>query len=384
MHSDILKGMKIVIDGRMIGARWTGIGRYTRRLLEQLQKLDAENDYVVLLAERDFKEWRPMAKNFSARRADFEPYSFGEQIGLARLLYGLRPDLVHFPSFNLPLLYWGRYVMTLHDLTLVEFKNVRGGGFRRLIYELKYLSMRLDLWWVLKFGRAIIVPSRAVRALVLARWQIRPSKVVITYESAEVSPVKPGSIRHLVGDGRFLFYAGNAYPHKNLSRLVQAFSELQAKKPDLKLVLTGGGQGNSYFYDQLRELAKRLGIADKVVFAGFVSEAELAGLYREASLFVFPSLSEGFGLPGLEAMEYGTPVMAAGASCLPEIYGRAAAYFNPLDPADMAAKIALLLDDKDELERLRRAGYEQVKKYSWERMGRETLAVYRKALPGSR
>jgi glycosyltransferase involved in cell wall biosynthesis len=143
-----------------------------------------------------------------------------------------------------------------------------------------------------------------------------------------------------------------------------------------KLVLVGK---KDYFYSQLEKRSKNKHISN-VIFTGFVSDGQLEWLYQNASLYVFPSLSEGFGLPGLEAMSYGTPVASSNATCLPEVYGDAAVYFDPTSVDDMARVISDTLNDKELLAKLRKAGPEHAKKFSWEKMARETLDVYEKAL----
>jgi glycosyltransferase involved in cell wall biosynthesis len=145
----------------------------------------------------------------------------------------------------------------------------------------------------------------------------------------------------------------------------------------LKLVVVGKPD---YFRDQLMDQAREAGLAERVVFTGFVSDAELMSLYREAALYVYPSLSEGFGLQGLEAMGAGVPVLAAKASCLPEVYGGAAVYFDPHNVKDQAEKIADLLGNEGLRERLKVAGQKRVAEFSWRRMAETTLASYVEAV----
>jgi glycosyltransferase involved in cell wall biosynthesis len=172
----------------------------------------------------------------------------------------------------------------------------------------------------------------------------------------------------------FILYVGNAYPYKNLERLVESFDLLD--RPDYQLVLVGK---KDYFYERLQTFIAQRGLKN-VIFTGFVSDGQLAWLYQHAAAYVFPSLSEGFGLPGLEAMAAGLPVISSNATCLPEVYGSAAHYFNPHDSADMATKIREVLDDDKLRQQLISAGQIRVKDFSWERMARETLEVYREVL----
>ena len=170
---------------------------------------------------------------------------------------------------------------------------------------------------------------------------------------------------------------GRPQPHKNLERLIQAFANLKEKHPELLLVLAGR---KDKVYDGYIKTAEHLGVKERVVFTGYVNEGQLKWLYKGCRAYIFPSLSEGFGLPGLEAMRHDAPVISGNATCLPEIYGEAAYYFNPLDVHDMTKSIDTVLTDNNIRNKLIKAGREQVKKYSWEKMARETLAIYEKAL----
>jgi glycosyltransferase involved in cell wall biosynthesis len=185
--------------------------------------------------------------------------------------------------------------------------------------------------------------------------------------------VQPEPIESLRVKSPFLLYVGNSYPHKNLENLIQAFAMVRQKRPDLSLVLAGQ---TDYFYQQLQQkVADQTGI----IWAGRPSDGQLISLYQQTAAFVFPSLSEGFGLTALEAMSYGAPALAADASCLPEVCGDAAVYFDPRDASDIAAKINDLLSNPQELERLRQAGPARAKQFSWRRMAEQTLAAYEKA-----
>lgn len=351
--------MKIVIDARMLG--WSGIGRYTAKLLQNLQAIDNANNYLVLLNQRAYDGWQPTNHNFSKIRANFRPYSFGEQLRLPRLITSLKPDLVHFLSFNSPWFYNGPRVTTIHDLTLLAFWPGRG-----LASRIKYQPMRLVLGRSVKKSQQLLVPSEYVKGQVSQRYGKSEKKITITHEAAELvarAEPTPG----LTGK-QFLLYVGNAYPHKNLERLLQAYELLGADFEKLELVFCGA---NDYFYRQLKQKAGK-----GCRFIHGASDPQLRWLYENAKAVVMPSLSEGFGLPGLEAMACGTPVAAAKASCLPEIYGQGATYFDPQNPGDMAKNIKALLSDSKLAGRLRSAGYEQVKKYSWRATAAKTLAVY--------
>ncbi len=363
--------MRIIFDGRWIGR--TGIGRYASELLDELQALDHENEYIVLLVPDVFKTWEPKAPNFRKFLTTHEVYTWQEQVLLPRLIKSLEPDLVHFTSFNLPLFYSGKFVVTVHDMTLINFKNVRGSGLKSLLYEVKYAAMKWVLASGLRRAQAVFTPSQFVKDDILSHYPLPTDKIVVTLEAVTPEFTAPTSIDHLNIPASYLLYVGNYYPYKNVGRLVEAFVRTDAYKNGVALVLNGKP---NYFLEQIRVQVKELGAEALILFPGYTTDGELAALYRGAEFFVFPSLSEGFGLPGLEAMAQGTPVLAANASCFPEVFTDAAAYFDPYDVADMAEKMDLLLGDKAELASLKAAGLARVKLFSWETMARQTLETY--------
>ncbi|HKL16769.1 MAG TPA: glycosyltransferase family 1 protein [Patescibacteria group bacterium] len=170
----------------------------------------------------------------------------------------------------------------------------------------------------------------------------------------------------------YLLYVGNAFPHKNLKRLILAFRLIQDNITNINLVFVGNLDN---FYKKLQTFVKNENI-NNIYFLGRVSDKDLDYLYKNACIYVFPSLAEGFGLPGLEAMKNGLPVASSNSASLPEIYGKAAVYFNPKDINDMVKKILILIKDKEKREFLRNKGKNQVNKYSWEKCAKKTLNVY--------
>lgn len=175
----------------------------------------------------------------------------------------------------------------------------------------------------------------------------------------------------------YLLYVGNAYPHKNLERLLEAFKIVIQIKPELNLVLVGK---IDYFYKKLIELAKKLKINNKLVFVGQISDKKLLFLYKNGLIYVFPSLSEGFGLPGLEAMKNKLPVISSNKGPLPEIYGKAAIYFDPINIHKISKTILDVINNEKIRENMTKKGLIQVKKYSWQKCAQETLRIYESCL----
>ncbi|MBI5793867.1 glycosyltransferase family 4 protein [Candidatus Uhrbacteria bacterium] len=171
----------------------------------------------------------------------------------------------------------------------------------------------------------------------------------------------------------FLLYVGNAYPHKNLETLLSAFSLFHKSHPNVHLVLSGRGD---VFYERLQKEVGRLNLENHVRFVLNPTDQDLAALYRQASVYVFPSKCEGFGLPPLEAMSFGVPVAASNTSSLPEILGEAAVYFDPKDPEKITQAIRKVFEDPSLQETLRKKAFEQIKRYSWKKMAEQILHVY--------
>jgi glycosyltransferase involved in cell wall biosynthesis len=365
--------MLIVIDGRMLG--WTGIGRYTHALLRELQHIDHDNDYLVLLRSEDYESWNPTSPRFRARRVDIAPYSASEQFRLGRILDEINPDLVHFTHFCQPVRYSGRFVVTVHDLTLLDFSTARGRGLTSAKYAIRRRAMRSVLKHGVRSAVTVMTPSRFTASRVKERFGIDESRLVVISEAASrVHEGSPVPYEGLAGGQPFVLYVGNAYPYKNLKTLVEAFESLRLR--DHHLVLVGPP---NRFYDDLQRFVRELRVPN-IVITGFVPGEQLGWLYDNARAFAFPSRSEGFGLPGLEAMAHGLPVVAANATSLPEVYRDAAVYFDPTDTKDLAGCLGAVLGDADLRARLIRSGHEHVRRFSWRITATRTLDVYRRAL----
>jgi glycosyltransferase involved in cell wall biosynthesis len=336
---------KIAIDARELR---TSTGRYIERLLHYLQQIDNEHDYYVLLKPKDMAGWEPSNPRFHKVASPYKEFTFGEQIGFKRS------------------------VTTIHDLTTVRFRNPAKNP---VVYWVKQQIFKVVVCYAARKSKQVITPTQFVAQDVANFAHINPSKITVTLESADKITDIPESVASVAGK-KYLLYVGRPLPHKNLWRLIQAFKQLQTTHPNLYLVLAGKYENN---YVQTDNRAKSEQIAN-LIFTDFVSEAQLRWLYENTAAYVFPSLSEGFGLPGLETMHYGAPVLSSNATCLPEVYGEAAHYFDPLNVDDMAAKIGQVLDDTQLASNLAAKGLIRVNNFSWQRMAQQTLAVYKKTL----
>ncbi len=373
--------MKIVIDARMYGLEHAGIGRYVLNLIKGLEKKDKKNEYYILLRKKYYKRLNFKNKKFNKTLADIPHYSIKEQLLLPGIIKKIKPDLVHFPHFNLPLLYRGKYIVTIHDLIKHQSKGRETTTRRPFLYWPKYLLYRLIVFLAIKRARKIISPSHWWRKELIKQYKLKESKVKVTHEGAdEFLKKKPASdstkvvLKKYGITKPFIIYTGSLYPHKNVLNLVKAVIKYNREnKEKLFLVITSSRDA---FMERLKKEIETMKGEFQVILAGFVTTEELIALFQEAEAFVTPSLLEGFGLPGLEAMATGTPVISSNASCLPEIYGDAALYFDPLNINQMTKKIEEVITSKKTQEELRKKGLKQVKKYSWEKMAKETLRVY--------
>lgn len=359
----------IVIDAR----EWsTTTGRYISNLVLQLERLDNSHRYSILLYPKDIDKWQPTNPNFSKVACPHKEFTFDEQIGLLRQLETLKPDLVHFGMVQQPVWYKGKTVTTMHDLTAIRFRNPTKNP---VVFTVKQQVYKWVNKRVAHKSDAIITPTEFVRQDVAQYTGINPEKITVTYESADEMPAGSNAVAGLENT-KFIMYLGRPQPHKNLSRLIDAYVVLKQTYPDLKLVLAGR-KDDMYKLHEKRVIDQ--GIPD-VVFTDYITDQQLRWLYENCQVYVFAALSEGFGLPGLEAMAHGAPVASSNATCLPEVYGDAAHYFDPTSVEDMVRAINDVINKKDLRQSLIQKGRERVRTYSWKRMAEQTLAVYNRVL----
>lgn len=359
---------KIVIDGRELR---TTSGRYVFKLIEYLQKLDHKNDYLILIKPKD-DDWQPISPNFKKVICPYKEFSWSEQLILNRQLKSLKADLIHFAFPQQPILYKGKTITTIHDLTTLRFINP---SKNKVVYKIKQRIYKFVIKKATDKASAVITPSNFVKDDITKSLSINSAKITVTYEAADKIKEDAQPIASLINTP-FIVYVGRPMPHKNLKRLILAFEIIKKFNPELKLVLAGKKDVN---YQLLEKWVNKKSI-NQVVFSGFVSEAELKWLYQNCRAYVFPSLSEGFGLPGLEAMVHGAPVVAARSSCLTEIYGQAAEYFDPMSVNSIAKAINQVISSPSRRLELISLGQKQAGQYSWLKMAEQTLNLYQKLL----
>lgn len=368
--------MHIAIDARIINS---STGRYVERLIHYLEKVDTDNTYTILVREKDRDFYTPTNPNFSIQVAEFADYSFAEQIGFKKLLDELRPDLVHFCMPQQPVLYRGAAVTTIHDLTLLKTYN---SDKNYLVFKLKQFIGRFVFRHIARSSRHVIVPSDFTLQEYRDFSHINPQKITRIYEAADRSPTKPAAYPSLQNK-RYIMYVGSQSDYKNTRRLIEAHQLLIQRHPDLILALVGKLTGRNGVAAARNKTWSESQRHKNVLFTDFVSDAQLAWLYQHATAYVFPSLMEGFGLPGLEAMLHGTPVVSSNATCLPEVYGDAAVYFDPENTIAIADAIDTVVKDTSLQQSLIEKGKKQAAHYSWQRMAEQTHAIYLQALTSS-
>lgn len=359
----------IAIDARIISS---STGTYVERLLHYLQEIDTINHYTVLVRDKDKNFWTPTASNFSVKIADFDNYSLAEQFDFKKFLDELSPDLVHFCMPQQPIFYKGAHVTTIHDLTLLKTYNSDKNWF---VFHFKQLIGRFVFKSVMESSKYIITISRFSKNELLKFKKINPDKIAVTPLAADISVGELVPYNH--NFNRFIMYVGQQSDYKNISRLGDAHQKLLSKYPDLGLILVGNLNASALKNQRYFNRKKY----KNILFTGFLPDNQRDWLYSNTSAYVFPSLMEGFGLPGLEAMGHGAPVISSKATCLPEVYGDAAHYFDPKITGDIARAIDDILSDNTLRDTLIQKGHQRLANYSWRRTAQQTYGVYMDAMP---
>lgn len=364
--------MKIGIDARL----WdqTGVGRYIRNLCINLQKIDKKNKYVLFARSNDLESIKSKINNpnWKLVKADIRWHSIAEQIKFSSIIDKENLDLMHFPYFSLPILYKKPYVVTIHDLIINHFPTGKASTLFPIFYYLKLFSYKYIIFMGAKNAKKIITPSNATKEEVIDHLKVDSKKIVVTYEAADENISKENLKSIKTVSGKYFLSVGNAYPHKNLEILLDAFKDIKTNNNDIKLVLVGN---NDYFYERIKKRAQDLGISNDVLFFGKATDEELSYLYKNAVCLVMPSLMEGFGLPILEAMANKCLVICSDIPSLKEIAKDNAIYFSPSSKKDIinALEKAYKKDfNKDMLEN----AFIKSKEFSWEKTARETLKIY--------
>lgn len=371
--------MNIGIDARFLNE--SGIGRYLRNLLKELQKIDQENNYFIFVLKKDFDQLE-LSKNFTKVTADFKWYGLEEQIKFPKLLSKYNLDLLHIPHFNVPIFYQGKFIVTIHDLVHQHVNMRRATTHNMLVYNFKRFAYKKVFSNAIKRSQKIITVSEFVKKQLVEEWNTNKEKIKITYESVDENLIdisknitKQKSLELLEKFNvkqSFLFYVGNAHPHKNTEGLIKSFLELKKDNQNLQLVLSGK---EDYFWKKIKSEYKD----QNIIYTGKISDEELVAFYKTAKAFVTASKEEGFGLQLLEAMSLSCPIISSNKGSLPEIGGNAAIYFDPNNQPEMLEKISQLLNSEKLSKNLIEKGLKRYKQFNWEKLAKQTLEIYQKA-----
>lgn len=363
--------MKIAFDLRRI--RNPGIGRYMKCLAEAVIAEAPEHEYLLILAPGDEALIQTQHARVEKISPELKYYSVREQLELPRILRRHKADLLHSPHFLLPLIRPCRTVVTIHDVIYISCKEDLPSPLGRLYYRAMMTAS-------VKLADRIITVSEYSKKDIVRYLRADPEKVVVIHSGVDPaleSVTDTGRLESVCSKygicADFVLYTGIYKPRKNHEGLLRAFRKFLGSGERAQLVIAGPmGDGE----EKLRALAAELGIADRVVFTGFVDEPDMPALYSAARLYACPSLYEGFGFTVLEAMGCGTPVVCSPETSLPEVAGEGALYADPRNPSEFAQAMRRAFEDEPLRAGLREKGFRNRKRFSWKNAARQTLTVY--------
>ena len=371
--------MKVAIDIRRMTE--FGVGTYTRNVVRALGRLDHSNEYFLIGSPQKVAEIGPLPPNFQTTPLLDDGSTTKGYLECRTILKRLNCNLVHIPHlFWMPRTLPCPYVITVHDVLEHMYRAHGRSNLRRSLHF--QLTRR-----VLNGASRILAVSNYTKGEIEKLFGIPGTHIEVVYNAIDERFLRghaSDTDRQILAERYlvtypFLLYAGRISPHKNLVRIIEAFSALKAELekqerfPDLKLIIIGDELSK---HPDLRRTVIRSGVQNDVRFMGFVPIEMLRVFYDAANIFVFPSLSEGFGLPPLEAMAHGTPVVTSNTSSLPEVVGNAAVLVNPENVFEIMRALLRVLLDQTVREKFKQRGYEQAKKFSWDASARQILSIY--------
>ncbi|WP_027718318.1 glycosyltransferase family 4 protein [Desulfovirgula thermocuniculi] len=373
--------MRVGIDVDILGLSntYTGIPNYIRYLVDGLTKLEPSAHRIFLVSRRPVFANESLPGHFSQAVARW-PFKRGwNSLALPCSAWRLKLDLLHLPAFSTPIFAPCPLVVTVHDLAYLVYPDCCQQEIR------EYLTRRVP--FALKKASAVITPTASVKREIVKYFGLPEEKIFPVWHG--VSPKCKVLARDVVAKIRselalpepFVLFVGTVEPRKNLRRLIEAYGRAVAQGLEHSLVIAGM---RGWLCEEIYELPRRLGLEKKVIFLGYVPDDLLHALYNAADLFIYPSLYEGFGLPVLEAMACGTPVIASRIPSLSEVVGEAAMLVEPLDADAIASAMLFLAGNHEARRSLAQKGLERAREFSWEKTAQETIRVYEAALEFAR
>ncbi|MFH2104681.1 MAG: glycosyltransferase family 1 protein [Parcubacteria group bacterium] len=372
--------MKIGIDCRTIldpkHGELAGVGHYTYFLLENLLKIDSQNKYVLFFDPRIgdakyFERKNVEIKYFpNPERKKYLPVVYSH-LWIARHLQKQKLDIFHSPASTVPLAYSGKSVVTIHDLAIYHKPEWFPKGQK--------FSTRIAVPQTIRQARKIIAVSEFTKKDIIKYFDIPDEKIVVVYNGVEKAPAdNKEDVKKKFGiEQDFIISVSTLQPRKNIEGLIKAYDSLRSSSvfKNHQLVIAGG---KGWKYDEIFQLVKKLGLTKKVIFTDYISKQDKFALLKEASLLVFPSFYEGFGLSILEAMQQGTPVVTSNITSMPEVAGEAGLLVDPYKETSLARGIKKVLTDKQLQQKMIKSGLAQAKKFSWQATAERTFEVYKK------
>lgn len=370
--------MKIAIDARLYGLEHAGIGRYLIHLIEKLVQVDKKNQYILILKSGYFSKLE-LPNNWKKVLCNDSVYGIEEQLRLPGILNKIGADLVHFPHFNVPIFWRGKFIVTIHDMVMHR-PEFRSSTLPKPIYLFKNLIYRLVFRHAVNKSQSIIVPSGVVKNEVVGYFGITKDKVTVIHEGFDAGvwtgkhPLDILKNNELTPQ-KYFTYVGSLYPHKNIEIVVRAIKLLvKHLGKDIKLAVIGP---KNVFVEKFISFLRNEKAERLVVVLGFVKDTDISAVYKNSLGLIYPSLSEGFGLQGIEAMSSHTLVACSDIPIFKEIYKENAVYFDPTDPMSVAKKLEFIIKmQKKERESRINKSVKFIKKYSWEKMAKETVSIY--------
>ncbi len=367
--------MKIGVDARIVHYSRGGIRSYVVHLLDALASIDDRTDYRVLRSRKD-EVLASSGSNFrlvscwTPSHHRFERWLLGTEVGRLNL------DLLHSPDFIPPAFGYDRSVITVHDLSFLHYPRFLDADSRR------YYNQQIE--WAVGRADHILADSHATSLDLVSLLGVPQEKITVVHLAADPSfrPVRAEEARRTVNqyglEPGFLLFVGTLEPRKNIPGLLNAFRLLLDRKTTAEPLVLVGGKG--WLYEEIFECVEALDLTEQVRFLHEVPDAALPALYTAAGVLAMPSFYEGFGLPALEAMSCGTPVVVGDRASLPEVVGEAGLLVDPDDPEAIAAGVDRILTEETLRSRLRESGLERASSFSWKRVAEETSQVYREVL----
>lgn len=354
--------MIIGIDGNEANIeKRVGIGEYAFELLEQFERFTIHDIRFTIYLKNKPLAHMPKERD-GWRYKIIGPRKMWTQFALPFDLFfsHRKPDVFFTPSHYAPRFSPVKTVISIMDLSYIKFPELFN---KDDLYQLKNWTK-----YSAQKASKIFTISNASRDDIIKEYKLNSDNVVVTYPGIKMETQNSKSKLNI--NGKYVLFVGTLQPRKNITRLIEAFAKLKEK--DVSLVIVGK---KGWQYEEILSAPRKFGVGDRVRFLDFVSGADLPSLYKNALCFALPSLYEGFGLPVLEAMKYGCPVVTSNVSSLPEAGGDAALYFNPEDIDDIAKTLESVIQNPELRKELIKKGYEQIKKFSWEKTAKETLRV---------